>query len=93
MVAPPALAFAGLCWLNCRLIDRWESPRPRPVWPDSLLGGALAVAAAFLPVAIGSAVAGSLLGLLLIGVTCRPRAARALADLALLTPLVCWRLP
>lgn len=85
---PSAAAFGGLCWLNCRLIERWEGRR---AWPgDAVLGGAVAVSAAVMPPAVGLAVAGAGAGLLAVHMTCRrrPRAARVLADAALLTPLL-----
>lgn len=95
---PGALAFGGVCWLNCRLIDRWESPgprAPRSTWFDSYLGGLLLAGAFGLPAAVGLAVAGSTLGLLAVhlGWRDRPRAARALADAVLLAPLAAWGLP
>ncbi|MBN9521670.1 hypothetical protein J0H58_24680 [bacterium] len=86
---PCVAAFGGLCWLNCRLIDRWESGGP-VCWPDWLLCGSLLAAPAALPSTVGLAVAGAALGLLAVHVACRhrPRVARALADVVLLTPLV-----
>ncbi len=92
---PSVAAFAGLCWLNCRLIDRWESPGDRPPWADGTLGVGLLLAAAALPDAVGLAVAASVVGLLAVHVTCRrrPRVARVLADAVLLTPLLGWAAP
>ncbi len=95
---PGVVAFGGACWLNCRLIDRWESSAPggtdRP-WADGLLGGLLLAASFALPAAVGLAVAGATLGFLAVHLTCRrhPRAARALVDAVLLTPLACWGIP
>ncbi len=92
---PSVAAFAGLCWLNCRLIDRWESPGRRPPGLDGALGVALLLAASVLPVAVGLAIAASVVGLLAVHLLCprRPRVARVLADAALLTPLFCWAVP
>ncbi len=93
---PGIAAFGGLCWLNCRLIDRWEAAGPRGAWwPDWLLAGALLGGLVGLPSATGLAVACSVLGLLSIHVACRhrPRAARALADIVLLVPLAWWATP
>jgi hypothetical protein len=85
---PSAIVFGGLCWLNCRLIERWEGRRE---WPgDAVLGAAVVTSAAVLPLVVGLAVAGAGAGLLAVHITCRrgPRAARVLADAVLLTPLL-----
>lgn len=86
---PAVAAFGLLCWLNCRLIDRWESHRG-----FSLAEGALAAAgvatAAFAPDRIAFALAAATALLLAVHVCLgrhRPRAARLFADAALLTPL------
>lgn len=89
---PGVAAFAGLCWLNCALISRWEE-RPADAPPGSVL-----LAAAGL--AVGAAVAdgpptcapvvvsvGLLAGLHLTRGWLSSRARRVLADAALLTPL------
>jgi len=92
---PSAVVFGALCWLNCRLIERWEGRR---AWPgDAFLGAAVVASAAALPTAVGLAAAGAGAGLLAVHLTCRrrPRAARVLADAVLLFPLllpgVGWR--
>jgi hypothetical protein len=93
---PGVAAFGGLCWLNCRLIDRWEAASPcGACWPDCLLGVALLGGAFGFPAETGAAVACSVLGLLAVHVACRnrPCAARALADLVLLAPLAWWTAP
>ena len=92
---PGVAAFAGLCWLNCQLIDRWESPGGRPPGIDGALGVGLLLAACVLPTAVGLAVAASVVGLLAVHLGCRrrPRVARVLADAALLTPLLAWAAP
>jgi len=91
---PGVIAFAGVCWLNCRLIDRWESTdlKQQSIWPDSLLGGVLLASCTCLPVAVGLVVAASSIGLLTIHLACRHRvrAARVLADVVLLSPVVFW---
>ncbi|HEX4609643.1 MAG TPA: hypothetical protein VH092_15700 [Urbifossiella sp.] len=91
---PAVIAFGAVCWLNCRLIDRWENG-PSVPRADGVLGAAALAAAAGLPPVVGGAVAGSVLGLLAVHLVCRhrPRAARALADAVLLTPLVVWGMP
>jgi len=91
---PTAAAFAAVCWLNCRLIDRWESAAGPP-WPDAMLAAAVLIGSLALPAAVGLAVVAAVLGLLAIHFTCRhaPRAARVLADVALLTPLAAGGLP
>jgi hypothetical protein len=59
---PSVAAFGAVCWLNCRLIDRWESVAPAASWADGLLGGAILAVSAGLPNAVGAAVAGAVLG-------------------------------
>jgi hypothetical protein len=92
---PAVGAFAAVCWLNCRLIDRWESATAGPPWPDALLAAAVVAGSVVLPAAVGLAVAGAAVALLAVHVACgpAPRAARVLADVALLTPLVARVLP
>ncbi len=95
---PGIVAFGGLCWLNCRLIDLWESAGPsdgRSAWRDGALGGSLLAGSVALPAAVALAVGGATLGLLVVHLTCRsrPRTARALADAVLLAPLACWGVP
>jgi hypothetical protein len=95
---PSIACFAGLCWLNCRLIDRLESAekthQKRP-WGDDYVGVVLQISCVALPPAIALAVSGSLFCLLLVSVICRynPRPARVLADAALLVPLSSWFIP
>lgn len=93
---PAVVAFAGLCWLNCRLIDHWESPGPpQSLRLDLALGVGLVAGSFALPSAVGLAVILAVGGLLLVHVCCRhrPRMARVLVDLALLTPLFTWAVP
>ncbi len=85
---PSAVGFGLLCWLNCRLIDRWESATP--VGPsDYLLAAAVAVVGVLTPARVAGAllVAVALLLAVHVGLAARPRVARVLADLVLLTPL------
>ncbi|MBN9518105.1 hypothetical protein J0H58_06250 [bacterium] len=88
---PGVVAFGGVCWLNCRLIDRWEAG-VNPGRPDVLLGAALLTAAVALPPGVGPALGAAVVGLLLVHLIFRrhPQAARALADAVLLTPLLWW---
>ena len=89
---PGVAAFGVVCWLNCRLIDRWESEDAAVSWLDGLLGGVLLAGSVALPTSVGLAIAGATLGLLAVHVSCRqhPRIARVLADVVLLTPLAVW---
>ena len=91
-LAPVAATFGLLCWLNCRLIDRWEALTPRRIWPEWLLAAAVLAASVTQPAPIAAAVASAAVLLLVLDATCRRRArvGRALADAALLTPLFVW---
>jgi len=88
---PSAVAFGAVCWLNCRLIDRWESAGGLAA-ADGLLGVVVVAGSAGLPAAVGRAVGAAALGLLVVHLVCRraPRPARVLADAVLLTPLAGW---
>ena len=91
--------FAALGWLNCTAIDRWESPGvaniARPAWFIAL--GAIAltlVCAPFAPrlAALSTACAISALLLRMFDrkrFLLTPLAMRCVADLVLLTPIVC----
>jgi hypothetical protein len=87
------VAFAGLCWLNCALISRWEEPRADapPGW-TLLAAAGVAVSAAALdgpPSAAPVLVSAGLLGVLhLARGSLSARLRRVLADAVLLTPLV-----
>jgi hypothetical protein len=89
---PDVVAFGVICWLNCRLIDRWESEDTTVSWRDGLLGSVLLAGSIILPISVGLAIAAATVGLLAIHISCRhyPRVARVLADVVLLTPLVFW---
>lgn len=86
-------AFGLLCWLNCRLIDRWEAASQPPSVEESLLGGATLAMSATCPRSLGVALAAAVGFLLLLHLRHRrlgSDVSRVLADVALLTPvLVC----
>jgi hypothetical protein len=82
-----------VCWLNCRLIDRWEAKVADGQRREAELGLAAVVCAVASPEPVGLAlaVAVALLGVLqLFHPRTGPRLARVLADAALLTPLAAW---
>jgi hypothetical protein len=81
-------AFGGLCWLNCRLIERWESRTPGLGWNRPLILAILLTSAAT-PRPVALALNGSLALLVAVhfGLRGRPRAARVLADAVLILPL------
>jgi hypothetical protein len=86
--------FALLCWVNCTVIEDWESGHPARKGA-SLAAGAIAVIAVMLlwehrPV-LGSAETASALGLMLVDrmrARLSPDALRVLADAVLATPLL-----
>lgn len=87
---PAVAGFGLLCWLNCRLIDLWESETTGPGEREPVLGVGVVLCAAVGRPDVGLALALSVALLLLLHVFRRrvgADAARALADLALLTPL------
>ena len=87
------VAFAGLCWLNCALINKWEErpPDAPPRWAILFAAG-LAIAAAVVagpPTRTPILASTGLLALLHLARSRVPtRVRRVLADLVLLTPLV-----
>jgi hypothetical protein len=88
-----ALAFGGLCAVNCILISRWEEARSSaPSGWVALAASGIAVGAAFgarSPVtAAVLASLGLLIGLALLQARVSTRGLRVLADAALLTPVV-----
>ena len=91
-----AVAFGAVCWLNCRLIHRWEhvgSGRGTPVLIAALGVVCVGVAAVRLepmtPVLLAVCLAAAaLLWLDCVRGRLRRTTLRAAADLALLTPLV-----
>lgn len=93
----PAIFFAALAWLNCHLIESWESGTVSFEFAPGLLGLAGLVLAAVLAIgqprtaALLAAGAASALLLALLNrlrSNLTPLALRATADLVLLTPLV-----
>jgi hypothetical protein len=87
---PGVIAFAGLCWLNCALIARWEEPATAPPRWALAVSGSLTLAALAAPWDVAVAVALSAAGLAALhaGRAVVPvRAKRVLADIALLSPL------
>lgn len=88
---PVIVAFAGLCALNCLLIARWEEPAvTAPRWAFALAGLAVCAALAAPPdVILAVALSAAALTLLHFGRRAvSVRAARVLADVALLSPLL-----
>ena len=101
----PVLLFALLAWLNCHLIELWETNTPRLSGPHpavalALAGAilALSLAAVQQPATAALAACGAA-GALLLALLDRlrshlaPVALRAAADLVLLTPLLLFSLP
>jgi hypothetical protein len=87
---PGVVAFAGLCWLNCALIARWEEPVTAP--PRWVIAAAAfaTLAALGAPREVASAVflgAAALVALHAGRAAVPVRVARVLADVALLSPL------
>lgn len=88
---PGVVAFAGLCWLNCVLVSRWEEPpAAAPPWWTVLTAAGLAVGAAIIdgpptcaPVLVSTGLLG---GLHVAGGKLSQRSRRVLADAVLLTP-------
>ncbi len=83
--------FSLLCWLNCRLIEIWESKSTRLSRADLLLIIILVVGHFFIPAPISIAVSLSLLGFILIWMfsdLIKPCISRVLADFILLTPIL-----
>jgi hypothetical protein len=96
----PAVAYALLAWLNCALIDLWERPAT-PLgqgWQPALwLAAAAAATALFLAPPQALLLAAAALSALLLAwldrIRIHPLSVRALADAALLVPLLTmgWR--
>jgi hypothetical protein len=101
----PVLLFALLAWLNCHLIEHWETNTqrlngPHPAVALALAGAvlALSLAAVQQPAAAALASCGAASALLLalldrLRSHLTPVALRAAADLVLLTPLFLFSLP
>ncbi len=87
---PAVLAFGIVCWLNCLLIEHWESGSgsPRIAWALALIALGLCLA---LPWPLALAIGASVLLLLVVDRLWgkhAPRPARVLADIALLLPVL-----
>jgi hypothetical protein len=90
---PAVAGFGVLCWLNCRVIDRWEGEVTGHDSRESSLGITTFVFASLVPRPIAFALAAAAALLLVVHLAQRrigPRPARVLADLVLLTPLAAW---
>ncbi len=90
---PGVIAFAALCWLNCALISLWETRGlgAPPKWLVALAGIAALTPVLAAPRPVGTAIcasAAALLALHAIHARVSVRAARVLADVALLSPLL-----
>jgi hypothetical protein len=88
-----AAGFGVLCWLNCRVIDRWEGEVSGDDTREPSLGIVTFVFASLVPRPVAFALASAaalLLAVHLAEPRIGPRVARVLADLVLLTPLVVW---
>lgn len=89
---PGVVAFAALCWLNCTLISLWEGGDERPPgWVAALAGGVAVLAALESPLPVVLAVWVSTAALAVLHVIhsrLSVRAARVLADVVLLSPLL-----
>jgi hypothetical protein len=90
---PAVCGFGVVCWLNCRVIDRWEGEVRGDDIREPALGITTFVFASLVLRSVAFALA-SAAALLLVVHTAEPRIgprlARVLADLVLLTPLVVW---
>jgi hypothetical protein len=90
---PGVTAFAALCWFNCALISRWEDGPTggSPLWLAASAGGCAVLAALGSPVPVALAVLASTAALAALAVAqtrVSVRAARVLADVVLLSPLL-----
>ena len=92
---PATAGFGVICWLNCRVIDRWEGDVTGDDTREPSLGITAVVLASLVPRPLPSRSR-------LLRHSCsrciwptqdRPRVVRVLADVVLLTPLLVWVLP
>jgi hypothetical protein len=87
------VGFGLVCWLNCRLIDRWEEGMAGGDIQSLVIALAAALCAEAAPLVVGSAIAactGLLILLHLVHQRIGPRPARVLADVAMFTPVAAW---
>lgn len=91
---PPVVGFAAICWLNCRLIDRWE--HNQSIGSGPAVAGLIAVVASIwarTPWPVGGAIVGAVFILIVLHLLRHrlgPQLLRVGADVALLTPLAVW---
>jgi hypothetical protein len=93
---PATAGFGVICWLNCRVIDRWEGEVTGDDTREPSLGITAVVLASLVPRPVAFALAAAaalLLAVHLAEPKIGPRVARVLADVVLLTPLLVWVLP
>ena len=93
---PAVLLFCLLCWLNCRLIDIWESNSKSPSKIDLMLILFIFYSMFICQKPILFAAAITLVCLILVNkfaVSSKPKIARVLADVSLLSPWVLWVFP
>ncbi len=87
------IGFGLTCWLNCRLIERWESRTNESVRWLVVLGIAIIGCSVLCPWPVGIALAAATALLLVLHFVIHPigpRLALVLADVALLTPVFVW---
>ena len=89
----PVCGFGLACWLNCRLIERWESSPTESAHWEMCLGLPIAVCGVLSLWSVGVTL-GVATGLLLLLNVVRWRTglelARVLADVMMLTPILAW---
>ena len=93
---PATAGFGVICWLNCRVIDRWEGEVTGDDNREPSLGITAVVLSSLVPRPVAFALAAAAALLLAVHLA-QPRIGsklgRVLADLVLLTPLLVWVLP
>lgn len=92
----PWAAFFLLCWINCRLIDIWESSGPNRAVGIVVLSGGMILLSPWVVPQVALPALASLALLLPLHLTLGKRnqaLARVFADAVLLTPLAFWAWP
>ena len=92
----PVLLFCLLCWLNCRLIDIWESNQSSLSRREVILILFIFYLMLICPRSILFAATSTLACLILINKYAgskKPEISRVLADVSLLSPLIFWTSP
>lgn len=90
---PAVVGFGLLCWLNCRLIERWEAAADHHAIREVLLNVSVVICALLCRPWVEAALLVSALSLYMLELLRSriiSRCAPALADATLLTPLVGW---